>query len=240
MSVSTAALTLDSLRELPDHARRCVFWELDPTTVADSRDYCDAEFEKEAWLSTVMLQWGSCGQLISRDGRTVGYALYAPPSDVPRSLLFPTSPVSPDAVLLTTMKVEDGPEDYALSLIQSVVRDLVRRGVRALEAFGVVDPREDDGVATSEWLLRSPIQHGECSVDNCMIEAELLEKLGFSIIAPHHRFPRLRLELDRDLGWKASVEYALERLLETSSITLTGSAPAAAQPVGVRQDFTVG
>jgi hypothetical protein len=37
-------------------------------------------------------------------------------------------------------------------------------------------------------------------------------------VAPHRYFPRLRLELDKGLGWKAEVEAALERLLETSSL----------------------
>ena len=48
----------------------------------------------------------------------------------------------------------------------------------------------------------------------CMISAEFLEDFGFEVVAPHHRFPRLRLELDRDHGWKADVEEALERLLK--------------------------
>ena len=37
---------------------------------------------------------------------------------------------------------------------------------------------------------------------------------GFTVVAPHRYFPRLRLELDKGLGWKAEVEAALERLLE--------------------------
>lgn len=46
----------------------------------------------------------------------------------------------------------------------------------------------------------------------------LLKDVGFTVVAPHQHFPRLRLELDRGLGWKAEVEAALERLLESVQI----------------------
>jgi len=53
-----------------------------------------------------------------------------------------------------------------------------------------------------------------------MIGADFLEDMGFEVIAPHPRFPRLRLELDRDHGWKEEVEAALERLIEAASLTV--------------------
>jgi hypothetical protein len=56
-----------------------------------------------------------------------------------------------------------------------------------------------------------------------MIDAGLLLDTGFTVVAPHRYFPRLRLELDRGLGWKAEVEAALERLLEGAELQ---------QPVG--------
>jgi hypothetical protein len=207
-------LTLDGLDQLPRHSRRCVFWEMDPTALRRSREFADPEFEKEAWLSMVMLEWGSCGQVATLDGRPAGCALYSPPGDVPRAKLFPTSPVSPDAVLLTTVRLEpvaqlDG---VGPSLIQAVVSDLVRRGVRALEAFGIVRGPEDEESTGSAGH--------ECSPAECMIDAGFLEDMGFEVVAAHHRYPRLRLELDRDHGWKADVESALERLLIAASLTV--------------------
>ena len=53
-----------------------------------------------------------------------------------------------------------------------------------------------------------------------MIPAEFLEDNGFEIVAPHHRFPRLRLELNRDHGWKEDVEAALERLIHTATVSM--------------------
>ncbi len=238
VSSSVTALTLDGLDKLPGHARRCVFWEIDPAVAADCYEFSDPVFEKEAWLSTVMLEWGSCGQVALVDGQSVGCALYSPPSAVPRAGLFPTSPVSPDAVLLTTLRSEMPYQDndIAHQLIQAVVADLVRRGVRAIEAFGI--RREPPSTAMPDRLLGSmrlmerisTPPHGiptasashTCTPDNCMIEADFLEDVGFKVVASHHRFPRLRLELDSDHLWKEDVERALDQLLAAASMTVPG------------------
>jgi len=240
VSASIRPLRLDEFEQLPRHARRCVFWEVDPQTLGGEH-LADPEFEKEAWLSMVMLEWGSCGQVATpaptdatgqgasdSDDSCLGYVLYAPPRTIPRAQRFPTGPVSPDAVLLTSMGVEPGqPDGLPSQLIGHVVSELVRRGVRALEAFGrtaeavqVLDP----GSADAE--LRIAIAAlGDCSFEDCMIDAEFLHSVGFTVVAPHRYFPRLRLELDKGLGWKAEVEAALERLLETAVLQ---------QPVGTR------
>ncbi|MFF0817763.1 GNAT family N-acetyltransferase [Rhodococcus sp. NPDC003318] len=217
MSMRISPLTLEGFDQLPRHARRCVFWEMDPAALHESRKYADPEFEKEAWLSMVMLEWGSCGQVATLEGYPAGCALYSPPGAVPRAATFPTSPVSPDAVLLTTMRLEPAAQldGVGPSLIQAVVSDLVRRGVRALEAFGIV--RTEGDVAPSAGA------NHECSPEECMIDAGFLEDMGFEVVAAHHRYPRLRLELDSDHGWKADVESALEQLLMAAAVTTTGS-----------------
>ena len=243
MSARITPLRLEAFEQLPKHARRCVFWEVDPSTLGREDHLTDPEFEKEAWLSMVMLEWGSCGQMAistPAGGRTdatdddssaecpcLGYAFYAPPGAVPRARLFPSGPVSADAVMLTSLGVEgsQGGDGLPQGLIVAVVADLVRRGVRALEAFGrteaaaeLVDPR----LVPPE--LRPVVEVlGDCSVDQCMLDAEFLEQVGFVEVAKHRYFPRLRLELESGLGWKAGVEAALERLLESDKLK---------QPVG--------
>lgn len=241
MSARIAPLRLEAFEQLPKHARRCVFWEVDPDTIGNQNQLADPEFEKEAWLSMVMLEWGSCGQVATRaparpgepsgesagDPPCLGYVFYAPPRAVPRAQRFPTAPVSADAVMLTSMGVEPGRDSDGLSrgLVAQVVAELMRRGVRALEAFGrtqevaeLADPR----IADPE--IRPVLEAlGDCSVDQCVIDADFLQDVGFLVVAPHRYFPRLRLELDKGLGWKAEVESALERLLESSQLQ---------QPVG--------
>ena len=235
MSVRVRPLRLEGFEQLPKHARRCVFWEVDPQTLDGEDHLADPEFEKEAWLSMVMLEWGSCGQVATRaplesavgdvsderDEPCLGYVLYAPPRAVPRAQRFPTGPVSADAVLLTSMGVEPGqPEGLPTILIGQVVGELVRRGVRALEAFGRTAAAAEllDADPVDPELARAISALGDCSAELCMIDADFLLDAGFTVVAPHPYFPRLRLELDKGLGWKAEIEAALERLLESGQL----------------------
>lgn len=240
MSVRITPLRLEAFDQLPKHARRCVFWEVDPATLGEQSQLADPEFEKEAWLSMVMLEWGSCGQLATSapaddeaESACLGYAFYAPPRTVPRAHRFPTAPVSADAVLLTSLRVEPGPaaDELPHSLIARVVDELVRRGVRALEAFGRTEAVADlAGSANTDPELLPVLEVlGDCSVEQCVIDAQFLQDVGFVVVAPHTYFPRLRLELDKGLGWKAEVEAALERLLETAALRqpVGAGAPAA-------------
>jgi hypothetical protein len=232
-------LRLEAFEQLPKHARRCVFWEVDPSTLPGEDRLADPEFEKEAWLSMVMLEWGSCGQLAVRcdadgfstdDAPCLGYAFYAPPRAVPRAGLFPTGPVSPDAVLLTSIGIEaaDDPDGLPRGLIAAVVGDLVRRGVKALEAFGRTAETAELGDSRPVPPELVPVVEalGDCSVDQCVVDSDFLGDVGFEVVAAHPYFPRMRLELEQGLGWKADVEAALERLLESAQLRPVGAGAA--------------
>ncbi|MFZ5869837.1 MAG: GNAT family N-acetyltransferase [Actinomycetota bacterium] len=200
MSRHLAPLTLDVLDDLPGPCRRCVFWELDPVAGQRAERSGDPGFEKEAWLSAVLLEWGSAGRIAYVDDVPAGYVTYAPPAFVPRSVAFPTSPVSPDAVLLMTGAVlpEFRGGGLARMLVQGAAKDLTRRGVRAIEAFGRAG---DDAVR----------EHGRPG--GCVVPADFLLSVGFKTVRPHREFPRLRLELKTALSWREDVEQALERIL---------------------------
>ncbi len=235
MTARITPLRLEGFEQLPKHARRCVFWEVDPATLGNDDRLADPEFEKEAWLSMVMLEWGSCGQVatmaptpdcVPTEPPCLGYVLYAPPGAVPRAHRFPTAPVSADAVLLTSMGIEPSPisDDLPYSLVTRVVEELMRRGVRALEAFGRTDATVELAERTTVDADLRPVLDslGDCSVERCVIAADFLQNVGFAVVAPHRFFPRLRLELDKGLGWKAEVEAALERLLENARLQTAG------------------
>lgn len=195
MSRRLVSITLDNLDDLPRRCRRCVFWELDPVSRDRADEAGDSKLEKEAWVSSVLLDWGSCGKIIYLDDVPAGYVLYAPPLYVPRSTGFPTSPVSADAVLLTVAHLlpEFAGGGLGRMLVQGVVKDLTRRGVKAVEAFG--DLRWDG--------------------PGCVVPADYLLAVGFKTVRPHRRFPRLRLDIKTALSWREDVEVALERLLES-------------------------
>ncbi|MFL6138955.1 MAG: GNAT family N-acetyltransferase [Frankiaceae bacterium] len=197
MSRRVVNVTLDNLDDLPPRCRRCVFWELDPVARTRAEEAGDTALEKEAWVSATLLEWGSCGKLVYVDGAPAGYVLFAPPAYVPRSVAFPTSPVSADAVLLMTAHVlpEFAGGGLGRMLVQSVAKDLTRRGVRAIEAFGDL-----------KW-----------SEPSCVLPADQLLAVGFKTVRPHHRWPRLRLELKSAVSWREDVEVALERLLGSMS-----------------------
>jgi hypothetical protein len=203
MSRRLVNITLDNLSDLPTKCRNCVYWELDPVAGERAQECGDAALEKEAWVSDTLLEWGSCGQLVYVDGMPAGYVLYAPPAYVPRAVAFPTSPVSADAVLLMTARIvpEFTGGGLGRMLVQGVARDVVRRGIRAIEAFGRIGP------AASE----DPSQPDH----NCLLPADYLLAVGFKTVRPHHRTPRLRLDVKTTITWKEDVEYALDRLLSS-------------------------
>jgi len=199
-----APLTLDTLPDLPAPCRKCIVWELDPVAARRAAEAGDTAFEKEAWVSATLLEWGSCGRLAYVDDQPAGFVLYAPPAFVPRSLAFPTSPVSADAVLLMTARVlpDHTGGGLARMLIQAAAKDLTRRGVKAVEAFGL-------GTGPSAAAVELP---GEPS-GTCLVPADLLLAVGFKTVRHHRRYPRLRLELKTALSWREDVEQALERIL---------------------------
>jgi GNAT superfamily N-acetyltransferase len=198
-----ASLALDNLNDLPAACRRCVFWELDPVAGGRAEAAGDTAFEKEAWLSSTLLQWGSCGKLIYIDGVPAGFSIYAPPAYIPRSTAFPTSPVGADAVLLTALYVVPELRGGGLGrvLLQNTAKDLIRRNVRAIEAFG----------STS----------GRCGV--CVQPAAQLRAMGFKTVRSHPRWPRLRLDFKTTVTWREDVEVALEKLIGSVAGEVVGS-----------------
>jgi hypothetical protein len=189
MSRKIVRLTLDHLDALPSPCRSCLFWELDPVRRQRVDDPCA---EKDAWVSEVLREWGSCGRVALVDDVAVGYLIYAPAAFVPGAAAFPTAPVSADAVLLTTAYVEE-PARGGLGrmLVQGMARDLIERGgIRAVEAFG--DTRGGG---------------------RCVVPVDFLGSVGFKTHRAHSTTPRMRMELRSALTWKDEVEAALERLL---------------------------
>jgi GNAT superfamily N-acetyltransferase len=203
MARRLAPLTLDTLPGVPDPCRSCVVWELDPVAARRAAEVGDTAFEKEAWVSATLLEWGSCGRVAYVDDDPAGFVLYAPPAFVPRSVAFPTSPVSGDAVLLMATRVRPLYRGGGLArmLVQAAAKDLTRRGVRAIEAFGLAT-----GVGS-----RDPEE--EVDTPGCLVPADFLLSVGFKTVRPHHRYPRLRLDLKTALSWREDVEQALERIL---------------------------
>ncbi len=192
MSRTVVRLTLDTLDALPAPCRSCLFWECD----AVRRDRVeDPAAHKQAWVSEVLREWGSCGRVALDGDRLVGYLVYAPPGFVPGAAGFPTAPVSSDAVLLTTAYVDPAVRGGGVGrmLVRAMARDLVERDIRAVEAFGDQRPTGRES--------------------RCTVPADFLSGVGFRTQRAHPVTPRMRMDLRTALSWKSEVEAALERLV---------------------------
>ena len=233
MTISLVPLTMATVDQLPPQCRSCVTWEL-PGPAAAAMSAGDAAFEKEVWLSGVMLTWGSAGQIVRVDDEPVGFVLYAPPTAVPVASAFPTAPVSPDAVLLTTARIRDDRLGQGLGrfLLNGAVVALARRGVRALELFG----REDlpaAGPADSADPVGGTDRVSGAGIPNCLVPAGFARAVGFTDVRAHPRYPRLRFEIAGESGWKAEVESALERLFTVITVPTAPARDQVRQPAGV-------
>lgn len=199
MTVALLPLSMSTIGMIPQPCRSCVFWELGDgaaTVIGEGH----AAFEKEVWLSGVMLTWGSAGLIITVDEQPAGFALFAPPPTVPATSVFGSGPVSADAVLMTALRVR---EEFAgrgvgTKLVEGVVTALTRRGVRAIEVFGRESAQDDAPVMTA---------------GHCAIPAGFARSAGFVDVRADPHYPRLRIELSGGLQWKAEVEAALELLV---------------------------
>ena len=187
MSRRVVNLSIDAIADVSSTCRGCTYWS------AAARDQ-----DKQQWITDTLREWGTCGQILYVDGVAAGHVLYAPPAYVPRAIGFPTSPVSPDAVLLMTGQLAAAYRGAGLGrmLVQGMARDAVHRGFKAIEAFGVTNP---DGAFHR--------------TEPCLLPAHFLEAVGFKIVRPHSSTPRLRLEIKTMLAWKADVEVAIDKLL---------------------------
>lgn len=157
-----------------------------------ARDSLAAGQQKEAWLSAVTCEWGPVGHTVTVDGVRAGYSLYAPARYLAQVGGQAARPVSRDAVLLATLAIDPAFAGQGLGrvLLQTMARDLIKRKVRAAEAFG-----------DRAWEGRA-----------CYIPAGFLEASGFQVVREHPRFPLLRMDLRNALSWKDVGEAALERL----------------------------
>ena len=157
-----------------------MFWELDPVAREVAEEAGDVGLEKEAWVSATLLEWGSCGKIALR---RLGAGRLRPLR--PAGLRAAQRGV-PDLAGVRGRGAADDrrvvPEftggGLGRMLLQAAAKDLTRRGVRAIEAFGsLVPPVEPDDARTA------------ASSPACVVPADFLLAVGFKTVRPHHRYP---------------------------------------------------
>ncbi len=139
-------------------------------------------------------RWSCCSgapALSSRRSTTSrpGARSTLPPQHGSAGQLFPTSPVSADAILLTSMRIEPLADDLDLG-DRTDPRGRGRSGPpQRARARGVRDPHR----RRCRTEHRGSLGDGGTRLlppAECMISAEFLEDMGgFEVVAPHPRFP---------------------------------------------------
>ena len=226
MSRHLARLTQDTLLDLPPAVRSDLLWEVDPVRRSALQDgpaeevRLRAEAEKAAWVSQVLLEWGSCGRVAYVDDVPAGFVQYAPPVWFPGTSSFATAPVSEDAVQLATVAVFEGYAGAGLGrvLLQVMARDLVKRGgIRAVEAIASA--------------------HADDLSSGCgPVPVEFLQRVGFRTARAHPSHPRMRLDLRTALTWREEVGTAWERLIGVVRPSAPAPTPVARRPAVIPRE----
>ncbi|WP_426707795.1 hypothetical protein ACEN2D_05440 [Corynebacterium auriscanis] len=145
-------MTPSTMRSVEPGASSDMFWqrETEPTHPQPSR--ADEIFDKQVWMQNTHLTWGICGYTAFVDNGDVdsnpvpaATVFFAPISYMPGARKLPTGPVSPDAILLSTVHVSDAYMGLYLEhqLIDTVLNEATRRGVKAVEAFARAEEFDD-------------------------------------------------------------------------------------------------
>ncbi|MCH8614091.1 hypothetical protein [Arsenicicoccus dermatophilus] len=202
--VPLSVATVDLLRE---PCRGCVRWLRDPVEAHAGQERRSTPRQR-AWVAEVTREWGPPGVLVREGDRTQAHVVLAPPAYVPRALLPATAPIGQDAVLL--LSLSSAGRSHSRVAVQALSRDLVRRRVRAVEAYGgpetvpgclhlpsgpvAADPAPAGGPVPVPG--RRPRSDGPWpSPDLCRVPTRLLLDLGFEVVREHPTVPRLRLDM---------------------------------------------
>lgn len=195
-------MTATDLAAIAEPCARCTFWEAGLADLATSSDREGTE-TKQQWAEAVTRHWGYCGVVAYNDDELIGHLTMAPAMHVPRLGAFATTPVSPDAAVVMSVRVAEEHRGHGVGrhLVQTAAALVARRDIRALEAVGTYH----DG-------------------PSCMLPTAWLELVGFVIVRPHPVTPRLRMDLQATQRWRPDLGAAWSRL--TGLVTQ----PAAPEP----------
>lgn len=216
MFATLIPLSPETMGRIHPQAGRSIFWELDAEAASLVHDSGDPAFEKEAWLTTTLLNYGCCGLSLERStaARAVATVLWCSRDAAPGCAQLPTAPVSEDAEVLTSLFIDPGFAGVGLEavLLDAAIMQLVDADVPAVEAFGW---RQDFfSRADVDELLEGPVGSVLRSASEIgLMSVAVLESAGFQVVADHPVLPRLRLELPPQHGLLsvAAVEELLDR-----------------------------
>jgi len=181
MKIEIASLTEENLKDAPEwdghpfSCKYCTYWEFPEECTDPAKKKKEDMLEKKlSWLRNTNKVFGNCGMIAYVSGKPAGYAQYAPPKLL-INLAGYTSRPSDDAVLISCLFIpqkELRRSRMGSQLLRSIIDDLRRRGVKAVETFARKG-KPDNPSGPVEFYLRN----------------------GFRIYEDDKEFPLMRLEL---------------------------------------------
>lgn len=146
MNIEIVNLTEKTLRDAPEwpnhpfSCKYCIYWEFPEECIDPAMEQKRNLIEKKlGWLRRVDNEWGNCGKMVYLDGKSIGYAQYAPSNYLPGSAGYASGPPSDDAVLISCLFI---PEEkfrrlgIGSQLLRSVIDELKKeKKEKAIETF---------------------------------------------------------------------------------------------------------
>jgi GNAT superfamily N-acetyltransferase len=160
----------------PFSCKYCLYWEL-PEESRDQKEKRKGNLlrKKLNWLHKTHKLFGDCGKIVCVNGKPIGYSQYAPAKLFPRTVSYSQGPPSIDAVFISCLFIPQKrfrKLGIGSQLLQSVIDDIRKRGIKAAETFARKG-KHDNPSGPIEFYL----------------------KHGFRIHRDDSEFPLMRLEL---------------------------------------------
>ena len=182
MNIEIVNLTEENLIDAPEFTghpfscKYCIYWEYPKECVYPATEQKEEMFARKlSWVQTTIREFGACGKLLHADGKSIGYAQYAPPNHLPGSVEYDCGPPSDDAVLISCLFITQRQFrglGFGSQVLHSITDELRERGGKAIETFG---------------RKRNP--------ENPSGPAEFYLRKGFRIHRDDQGFPLMRLDL---------------------------------------------
>lgn len=182
MKIEIARLTEANLTDAPEwdshpfSCKYCIYWEFPVECIDPTKENKEETIKKKLkWLKDIKRKFGDCGKILYVDGKSIGFAEYAPPKFLPLSKGYDSGPPSDDAVLISCLfipKKEFRKIGLGSMLLESIITGLRKSGIKSVETFARRgNPNNPSGPL--EFYLKN----------------------GFKVYKNDPEFPRVRLDL---------------------------------------------
>jgi len=182
LKVEIINLDEENLKDTPEwdshpfSCKYCIYWEFPEECIDPAKERKEEMIKKKIdWLQNTKRVFGNCGKILYVNGKSVGYAQFAPAGLLPNSAEYPAGPPSNDAVLISCLFV--WPKKFrrkglGSKFLINIVDELRRNGIRAVETFARKGKPENPS-GPMEFYLKN----------------------GFKIYLDDPEFPLMRLDL---------------------------------------------